>query len=220
MSERLNDTTETREAIIDVCRRLSDQGLTQGTAGNVSVRVEAGVLVTPSGIPSDRLQPDMLTVIPDHGDPDITTGHKPTSEWRFHQAVLAARSEMVAVVHAHPPFATAVAIQRRTIPACHYMVAAFGGNDVPLVDYALFGSADLAEGTARAMQARTACLLANHGAVTSGETLQKALWRMEELETLARMFLLAVASGTPVILSDADIADALTAFEGYGPKAE
>lgn len=198
---------------------MSASGLTQGTAGNVSVRVENGLLVTPSGIPSDQLRPDLLPVIPQHGEPDPSGAIKPTSEWRFHQSILAARPDMVAVVHAHPPYATAIAIQRRSIPACHYMIAAFGGSDVPLVDYALFGSSELADGAALAMRERTACLLANHGAIAAGETLERAFWRMEELEALARMFVLAEGSGTPVILSEEDISDALSAFATYGPNS-
>ncbi len=215
----LDDSLATREAIIATCRRMSEAGLTQGTAGNVSVRVEAGLLVTPSGIPYDRLTPEILPIIPHDGEPTTGDAFKPTSEWRFHQSVLSARPDMVAVVHAHPPHATAIAIQRRAIPACHYMVAAFGGSDVPLVDYALFGSVDLARDTAEAMRDRTGCLLANHGAVTAGETLERALWRMEELETLARMFQLAEASGTPVILSENDMAEALEAFASYGLRS-
>lgn len=220
MALTLEDSTATREAIIAVCRRMSETGLTQGTAGNVSVRVEDGVLVTPSGIPYDRLQPEMLPLIPREGAPSTESDYTPTTEWRFHQAVLAARPDMVAVVHAHPPHATAIAMQRRAIPACHYMVAAFGGSDIPLVDYALFGSSELARDIAGAMRDRTGCLLANHGAVTAGESLHRALWRMEELEALARMFQLAEASGTPVILSEGDIAEALVAFADYGPRAE
>ena len=214
----LDDTEETRNAVIEACHWMCRKGLIEGTAGNVSVRLEAGILVTPSGIPYDQLTADLLQVIPHLDEPETRGAMKPTSEWRFHQSVLAARPDMVAVTHAHPPHASAIAIQRRAIPACHYMVAAFGGNDVPLVPYALFGSETLARDTATAMQNRTGCLLANHGAVTAGETLDRALWRMGELEMLARMFLLANTGGTPVILSEAEIADALEAFKSYGPR--
>ena len=214
----LDDTEETRNAVIEACHWMCRKGLIEGTAGNVSVRLKAGLLVTPSGVPYDQLTPDLLQIIPHDGTPDLSGSLRPTSEWRFHQSVLAARPDMVAVTHAHPPHASAIAIQRRAIPACHYMVAAFGGNDVPLVPYALFGSETLARDTAAAMQNRTGCLLANHGAVTAGETVDRALWRMGELEMLARMFLLADASGTPVILSEAEIADALEAFKSYGPR--
>ncbi len=214
----LDDTEATRQRIIDACLWMEAKGLVHATAGNISVRLNEGLLVTPSGIAYDALTPDMLQVIPQEGDPDGQGGLKPTSEWRFHQSVLAARPDMVAVVHAHPPHATAVSIQRRPIPACHYMVAAFGGTDVPLVDYALFGSPRLAQDTARAMERRTGCLLANHGAVTAGETLEKALWRMLELEMLARVYLLAGGAGAPVLLSGSEIEDVAAAFANYGPQ--
>ena len=218
MSTLPEDTEDIRKSVIDACLRMRGEGLVVGTAGNVSVRVASGLLVTPSGIDYDAMRPEMLQVIPETGEPDMSGGMRPTSEWRFHQAVHAARPDLTAVVHAHPPFCTALAIQRRALPACHYMIAAFGGSDVPLVDYALFGSVALARGVAAAMRERSACLLANHGAIAAGETLEKALWRMSELELLARMFHLAEASGTPVILSEADIEETLVAFANYGPR--
>lgn len=215
----LEDTLETRQAVVEACHWMSVRGLVVGTAGNVSVRVAAGVMITPSGVAYDAMTPEMLQIIPHEGEPQGSGPIRPSSEWRFHQSVLAARPDMVAIAHAHPPHATAVAIRRRSVPACHYMIAAFGGHDVPLVDYSRFGSADLARDTARAMKDRTACLLANHGAVTTGETLERALWRMQELETLCQMLILAEASGTPVILSEAEIAEALEAFASYGPRS-
>lgn len=214
------DTPSIRQAIIDACRWMNDTGLNQGTSGNISVRLAEGVLVTPSGVPYAGMTPDMLQVIPHDGAPRVTGPLKPTTEWRFHQAVLAARPDMTAVVHAHPAYATAVAVQRRTIPACHYMVGAFGGTDVPLVGYALFGSEALSTALARAMADRTGCLMANHGAITLGETLDKALWRMGELEHLARVYLLSMTNGAPTILSDAEMAEVLVAFESYGLRTE
>jgi len=93
---------------------------------------------------------------------------------------------MPVVLHAHPPNCSVLAVQRRGIPACHYMIAAFGGNDVPLVDYTLFGGETLAKALAQAMTNRHGCIMANHGATVLGETIEKAKWRLEELETLAR----------------------------------
>jgi len=218
MSLRLQDSVYLRQDIIYACQHMTAFGLNQGTSGNISVRVDAGVLVTPSGVPYDKLLPDMLQVIPDEGTPDMSGEMRPTSEWRFHQAILRARPDLVSVVHAHPVHSTAVAIQRRAIPACHYMVAAFGGNDVPLVDYSLFGGEDLAQGVAAAMAHRSACILANHGAIAAGETLDKAMWRMQELETLAQMYLLSQIGADPVILSEQNIKDAVAAFANYGPR--
>ncbi len=207
-----------RQAIIDGCRWMVSSGLNQGTSGNISVRCGDQMIITPSGVPYDDLRPDMMCRVPLDGDPDLTGTYPPSSEWRFHQAILRANPDQIAVVHAHPAHATALAIQRRPIPACHYMVAAFGGNDVPLVDYALFGSRELAEMATKALTDRRACLLANHGAIVTGETLARALWRMEELENLARVYTLAQMTGTPTLLTDDQMSEVIVAFADYGPR--
>ncbi len=213
----LSDTTETRQAIIDACLWMGTAGINQGTSGNVSLRVDDNMLITPSAIAYAAMTPDMICRVPLDGVPDLE-GVKPSTEWRFHQAILRARPDVSAVVHAHPIYATAVSAQRRPIPAVHYMVAAFGGADVPVTDYALFGSDALAQMVAAALAERDGCLLANHGAVTVAESLDRALWRMQELENLARMYTVAETSGQPVILTDADIEEALASFADYGQK--
>lgn len=205
-----------REAIIDGCKWMNASGLNQGTSGNISVRSGEDMLITPSGVPYDDMTPEMICRVPLGAEPDVTGTCAPSSEWRFHQKILNETSDQTAVVHAHPVHATALAVQRRSIPACHYMIAAFGGNDVPLVDYAMFGSAELADMAASALKTRQACLLANHGAIVTGETLPRALWRMEELETLARVYLLAQTTGTPTLLTDDQMDDVIKAFAGYG----
>ncbi|MFG5380229.1 class II aldolase/adducin family protein [Yoonia sp. R2-816] len=217
MTTCLPDTTETRQAIIDTCLRMEASGINQGTAGNVSARVADGLLITPSAVPYAEMTPDMICKLPLHGDPD-PVGRKPSTEWRFHQSIMQARPDVGAVVHAHPAYATAIATQRRGIPPVHYMIAAFGGSDVPITGYALFGSPELAAMVADALKDRDGCLMANHGATTVGPTLDRALWRMEELENLARVYILALSSGTPVLLSQADIDDALGSFASYKPQ--
>lgn len=214
---RYTDNIATRQAIIDACRWMNARGINQGTSGNISLRVDEGLLITPSGVPYDAMTPEMIVRLPIEGTAQAQDGMKPSSEWRFHQAVMAARIDMEVAVHAHPAHATAVAMQGRPIPACHYMVAAFGGNDVPLTPYALFGSAELADHVVAAMRDRHGCIMANHGATVLGESLERALWRMEELENLARVYLYSRIDGAPVILSDAQIAEVVEAFSGYGP---
>jgi L-fuculose-phosphate aldolase len=208
------DTTATRQSIIDGCLWMERVGLNQGTSGNISVRVDGGILITPSAVPYAKMTPAMICIIPLDGPP--AADQHPSTEWQFHQSVLQARPDVDAVVHAHPAHATAIAIQRRSILAVHYMVAAFGGANVPCTGYALFGSDALSVMVADAVKHRHGCLLANHGALTVGDTLDRALWRMQELENLARVMLLAEQSGTPVILCDSDIAETLESFQGYG----
>ena len=211
------DTTATRQSIIDGCLWMERIGLNQGTSGNISVRVEDCILITPSAVPYADMTPAMICKIPLIGTPP--KDQRPSTEWPFHQAVLAARADIGAVVHAHPPHATAVAIQRRPIPAIHYMIAAFGGGQIPITDYALFGTEALSRLVVEAMGEQHGCLMANHGALAVGDTLDRALWRMQELENLARLLLLAEQSGTPSILSDAEISEALAAFGDYGLRS-
>lgn len=210
----MKDTAATRQSIIDGCLWMQSAGLNQGTSGNISLRVEDGLLITPSAVPYGDMTPDMIVKL--RLDAPPAADQNPSTEWQFHQAVLNARPDANAIVHAHPANATAIAIQRRDIPAVHYMIAAFGGATVPCTGYALFGSPELSRMVADAMQDRDGCLMANHGALVSGDTLDSALWRMQELETLARVMVLAEASGTPVILSDDDIQNTLGSFAGYG----
>ncbi|MEP4198692.1 MAG: class II aldolase/adducin family protein [Aliishimia sp.] len=215
MTTLLSDTPDLRQSIIDACLWMGEAGINQGTSGNISVRIEDGMLITPSAIPYAEMTPDMMCKLPIEGDWD-KTGLKPSSEWRFHQAILAGRADVHAVVHAHPAYATALATHRKPIPAVHYMVAAFGGAEVPVADYARFGSEALSKTVVETLAERHGCLMANHGAVTAAPSLAKALWLMEELENLARVYTLALTTGTPVILSDAQIAETLDAFAGYG----
>ena len=213
----LRDSMATRQALIDACLWMNARHLNQGTSGNISARIDAGILITPSGVPYEELTPEGMVIIPLDGPPD-GAGPKPSSEWPFHQGMHQARPDMPVVLHAHPPYCSILAVQRRKIPACHYMIAAFGGTDVPLADYALFGSPELCANMAAIMADRHGCLMANHGATVLGETIDKAKWRLEELETLARTYLFSSIGGTPHILSDAEIAEVLVAFQNYGPR--
>lgn len=215
----LPDTTGTRQSLIDACLWMNARHLNQGTSGNISVRISDGILITPSGVPYEALTPAALVTIPLVAPP-ASDGPKPSTEWPFHQGMHQARPDMPVVLHAHPPYCSVLAVQRRKIPACHYMIAAFGGNDVPLADYALFGSPELCANIADIMQDRHGCLMANHGATVLGETVEKAKWRLEELETLARTYLFSSIGGAPHILSDDEIADVMVAFQSYGPRDE
>ena len=141
---------------------------------------------------------------------------KPSTEWRFHRDILRQREDVQAVVHAHPVYCTAIAITRRDIPAVHYMIAAFGGNNVRCADYATFGTEQLSANALESLAGRNACLLANHGMIAAGTSLDKAMWLAVELETLAQQYYTALTLGDAVILSDEAIADAAKGFGSYG----
>lgn len=205
-----------RQSIVDACRSLVASGLIQGTSGNVSIRHGAQMLITPSGIPYADMTPEMIAAMPLDGAGDWSGPLKPSSEWRFHLDILNARPDAGAIVHAHPTFCTALAMARRPMPAAHYMIAAFGGRDVRCAGYATFGTQALSDLVLEAIHDRQACLMANHGMIALGADLPQTLWRAEELETLARQYVASLTIGGPVLLSDAEMAEAQAQFKGYG----
>jgi len=211
----LEDSISTRQAMVEACIWMNAQNLNQGTSGNISVGVEDGILITPSGVPYADIIQEEIVKIPYSGSPDRSVN--PSTEWPFHQGLQSARRDMPVVLHAHPPYCSALAVQRRSIPACHYMVAAFGGDDVPLVEYERFGSTKLATYMKDAMANRHGCIMANHGATVLGETIERAKWRLLELETIARTYLLSSIGGSPEILSRQEMAEVIKSFAGYVP---
>lgn len=210
-----------RAAIIEKCRFMNSSGLNQGTSGNISVRYKDRMLITPSATPYEEMTPEMVASMPFDGTYGAWDGPlKPSTEWRFHFDILAKRPEAGAVVHAHPTYCTALAIARKNIPPVHYMMAAFGGTDVRCSDYATFGTAELSETALTALEGRNACLLANHGSIAIGATLDKAMWLAVELETIARQYYNTLLIGGPVLLSDAQIAETAKAFGSYGVQED
>ncbi|HEU0222875.1 MAG TPA: class II aldolase/adducin family protein [Paracoccaceae bacterium] len=212
-----------RAEIVTRCREMNAAGINQGTSGNISARFGDRMLITPSAIPYDAMEPEMIAAIPLETRDGAWEGPlRPSTEWRFHLKLLRGRPDMAAVVHAHATYCTVLSIARRGIPACHYMIAAFGGHDVRCAGYARYGTEELSDLAIEAMEGRTACLLANHGMIALGETLAKAMWRAIELETIARQYVLSLQIGGPVLLSEAEIAETLKGFATYGlqePKA-
>ncbi|QEE40029.1 MULTISPECIES: class II aldolase/adducin family protein [unclassified Methylobacterium] len=206
-----------REGVVAAARDLDAQGLNRGTSGNVSVRFRDGLLITPSGVPTARMGPD--DIVPMALDGTYPAGLKPSSEWRFHRDILAARPEVGAVVHAHPIHCTAFALCGRQIPAVHYMIAAFGGPNVRCAPYAPYGTAELSELALAALEGRNVCLLANHGMIAAGGSLEKAVWLAVELETLCWQYAVALQVGAPNVLSDHEIANTVERFRGYGLNA-
>ena len=175
------------------------------------------MLITPSATPYEMMTPGDIAAMPLDADDGRWRGPLPPStEWRFHQAILRGRPEAAAVVHTHAAYCTALSMLRRPIPAVHYMIAAFGGSTVRCAPYATFGTAELADLALAALEGRTACLLANHGMIVLAPNLPKAMWLAVELETLAKQYLLSLQAGTPVVLSEAEVAEAAAGFARYG----
>jgi L-fuculose-phosphate aldolase len=209
-----NDDIEKRQSIIDACLRMNASGLNQGTSGNISLRHEDGMLITPTSVPYEGMRPEQIVYMNLDGTFDPV--HRPSSEWRFHLDILKARPEIHAVVHAHPTYATTLAIMGLEIPPVHYMVAVAGGDTIRCAPYATFGTEELSRHAVTALQDRLACLLAHHGMIAIGTSLARAMWLAVEVETLARQYHGCLQIGTPPLLSKAEIANVIGRMAGYG----
>ena len=206
-----------REAIIAKCRWMNASGLNQGTSGNISARYQDRMLITPSATPYDGMRPEMIGSMPLDGEYGAWIGPlQPSTEWRFHLDIMRARPDVGGIVHTHSTYATVLAIARKSIPACHYMMAAFGGNDIRCADYARYGTKELSDLALAALEGRNGCLLANHGMIAVGANLDKAMWLAVELETIARQYYLSLALDHCAILSEEEIAETARGFLTYG----
>jgi L-fuculose-phosphate aldolase len=219
MSKKAKHEHALRTAIVTACRQMNAIGINQGTSGNISARCGERMLITPSGVPYHEMAADDLAAMPIEGDYGSWDGPlAPSTEWRFHLDITRARPDVGAIVHAHSTFATALAIARKEIPACHYMIAAAGGPTIRCASYATYGTKALSDNALQALEDRNACLLANHGMIATGPDLAKAMWLAVELETIARQYVISLSIGGPVLLSDAEIAKVKEGFKSYGPR--
>ncbi|MCX5268841.1 class II aldolase/adducin family protein [Streptomyces sp. NBC_00199] len=201
--------------LVAAARRTVADGLVVGTSGNVSVRVGDTVLVTPSGVPYDRLAPDDVTGV-DLTGRQVLGALVPTSELPMHLAVYRA-TDAGAIVHTHAVHATAVSTLVDELPLVHYMASALGGP-VRVAPYAPYGTEELAAHTLRALEGRSGCLLRNHGTLTHGAGLDQAYDRTAQLEWMCRLWLTAssVPGRTPALLTEEQVAQVGERLRGYG----
>ena len=210
-----------RQALVEASLELVRRGLNEGTAGNISARHGGGMLITPSGIPPEATTPRMIAAMPLDSDGTATGPKKPSSEWRLHRDILAARADVGAVVHTHSTYCTVLACQHRSIPALHYMIAAFGMHEIGCTPYAPFGTQQLSDLIVEHLGDGHGVLLGNHGMVATGADLAQAMWRAVELEALAKMYYLATTGGgAPALLSQDEITRTIQRFAGYGMTAQ
>ena len=212
-----SDDRNKRKAIIAHCLQMNRLGINQGNSGNISVRHGDGLLITPTSMPYDRLTPEDIVSLSSEGVPEGR--REPSSEWRLHHEVMRHRPEFDAVVHAHPPYCTTLAIMGLGIPAIHYMIAVAGGADIRCAPYAIFGSEALAKNAVAALTDRKACLLAHHGMIVAGSSLEQAMWLAVEVETLARQYHGCLQLGTPTLLDERQIEAVIARMDGYGHRA-
>lgn len=210
-----------RQQVIDTCRQLETLGLNPGTSGNVSVRCDVdasmGFFLTPTNLSYARMVPEDIVHVSLDG---LCTGRcRPSSELNFHLEIMRARSDARAVIHTHSGYATTLSCLQKEIPAVHYLVGVFGGNNIRCAEYATFGTPELSSNLLRALENRRAVLLSNHGLVVLGSDLPQALSLTREAETLATLYCRTLSAGEPVILSDAEMRKIVEKFRsfGYGP---
>ena len=210
-----------REAVIDTALAMNAAGINRGKSGNVSARWRDdafdGFLVTPTGVPYDRTTPEQIVAMTLAGE--ARGNVLPSSEWRFHRDIYAARGDAQAIVHTHAPFTTTLACMHRGIPPFHYMVAVAGGKDIRCAPYATFGTQELSDHAVAALSGRRACLLANHGMIAIGASLDATLALAVEVESLAEMYWRALQIGEPVPLTDEEMERVLEKFATYGQQS-
>ncbi len=207
-----------RKAVIATCLKMNEEGINQGTSGNVSVRTDEGFLITASGIPYHRMKPEHVVEMDFEGG--YLGEYLPSTEWRMHMDILKHRAEANAVVHTHSIYATALACLRKDIPAFHYMIGIGGGTSIRCSDYAEYGTQALSDAMLKALEDRSACLLGNHGQIAFGNDLAKALWRAGEVEAISHQYWAALLAGKPVLLNDAQMTTVLARFKTYGKQPD
>jgi L-fuculose-phosphate aldolase len=211
------DETALRRGVIETAQAMSREGLSPVRSGNVSVRAEGGMLITPTGLAYEGLQPDQIVFVSDKGRTRAVS-LKPSSEWHMHLAIYTAKPDAAAVVHCHSMNATALACAERPIPAFHYMVAVAGGSDIPLAPYATFGTPELGRAVTSALAERNAALLSHHGQIACGPSLEAALDLAREVEVLAGQYCRFLQIGGEAILDEAEMARVLEKFRSYGQQ--
>lgn len=201
----MSDTSnlDVRTEMVGICRRMNSSGINQGTAGNLSVRVEGGFLITPTSLPYERMQADDIVEMDFDGT--YAGKHRPSSEWRFHRDILKARTDIDVVLHCHSIYATTLAVHHKTIPSFHYMTGVAGGTTIRCAKYATYGTQALSDNALEALEDRLACLLGQHGQISLGKNLEHALWLAIEVETISRLYVQALTLGDPPILSDEEM---------------
>jgi L-fuculose-phosphate aldolase len=213
----MTNQTAIRQEMIATCLRMNAAGLNLGTGGNLSVRIDEGFLITPSGLAYETMT--HADIVEMDFDERYYGDTIPSSEWRFHHAILKHRADVNAVLHSHAINCAILASCRLDIPAIHYRVAVAGGSLIKCSGYAPFGTEALSREALAALGPRNACLVANHGVIVLGTTMAQALVLLEEVEYLARHYIGTRLLGCGVPLNAAEMDVVLKQFETYGKQA-
>jgi L-fuculose-phosphate aldolase len=203
-----------RDRLVECGRVLLARGLLSQTSGNLSIRVGGDeVCITPSSMEYDRIEPADIVVTGLDGT--VRSGaRQPSSETPLHCLVYQSRPDVSAIVHSHSPHATTLAVLGLPIPAVHYMIALTRTTQIEVAGYATYGTEELARNVRDAFSAPArAVLIANHGLVAAGATLQEAADVAEATETLAGLYYRALAIGKPNVLTGEQMAEVLAKYQ-------
>ena len=205
-----------REQVIEYSLKLLSEGLTNGTAGNVSIfnREEGLVAISPTGVNYSELTPEMISILDLEGK--LIEGLKPSSELEMHMILYRNREDVNAVIHTHPVYTTVLACLREDLPAIDYMIAVTGATKVRCAEYASYGTKELAENAYKAMGSSLAVILANHGLTTAGKDIANAFNITVQVEYISNLYIKARNIGEPIILPDNEMNSMLERFKTYG----
>ena len=213
----MTELNQQRQAVVEASRRMIEWRLGHGASGNISVRTDCGMLITPTGVPPWDLSTAQVVEMDLQGG--VLPGQLlPSSEWQMHSEIYLARADVHAIVHCHSRYATALACAHKTIPPLHYMVAVSGTSTIALADYATYGTPELARAALAALGDSNACLLANHGQLALGPGLDKALAVALEVEELAAVYCATQQLGGAQLLNDGQMGEVLASFASYGQQ--
>lgn len=207
-----------RVELIKTVLKMNEMGINQGSSGNAAIRVDGGFLITPSGMAYEDISPEDVVLKRPDGSHESPNGlRKPSSEWRFHEDIFAARPEVNAIVHTHGKAVMTIACMQKDIPAFHYMIGVIGGDTIRCSQYKTFATQELSDVALVALEDRKACLLANHGQIALGNSLKQALSMALEVETLCDVYWRTMVAGGAVVLREEQMDEALVKFnKGYG----
>ena len=205
-----------REQVIEYSLKLLSEGLTNGTAGNVSIfnREKELVAISPTGVNYSELTPEMISIVDLDGK--LIEGLKPSSELEMHMILYRNREDVNAVIHTHPVYTTVLACLRQDLPAIDYMIAVTGATKVKCAEYASYGTKELAENAYKAMGSSLAVILANHGLTTAGKDIANAFNITVQVEYISNLYIKARNIGEPIILPDNEMNSMLERFKTYG----
>lgn len=205
-----------RRDVVETCLFMQSNGLIVGTAGNVSIRVDDKIAISPSGVPYETMTAEDVVVFSMDGE-RVDGVLEPSSELPLHLSVYR-ETAAKAITHNHAPASTALGLVVDEIPPSHYYSAMLGGI-IRVAPYAEFGTDELARNVTDALKGRSGALMKNHGAITVGPTVKKAAGLLPILEYVCEIHLRAMATGAPIaLLSPEQMADAKAAIADYGKQ--